>query len=198
MKKGILLRVFFVDFLQCHCFVNCLINIIVVLHSSPFEITSLKVGDPLAVDSGIVTMEQMALPHHAVLTTMKTAQFKVPFCFESRYGRRGVTGTVTVLSTDDPTVATGGAATFFCTSGMMHHDECFRAVVKRRGSEFYDASGYMINTVTPVVVREEYGPVYLLVLAQGGYGKDVAFTITTKLLHPNKTALNPDEKKDEL
>lgn len=148
-----------------------------------------KLGDPLTV-AKIEIMEQIAVPYHAVLSPMQTAQFKVPFCFEAGYRRRSVTGTVIVPS-DLPVNKgrTGGVATFFCTTGMMRHDECFRSLVKKRGNDFYDPSGAIINTVTPVIVKEEYGAVYLLVLAQGDYAKDVGFTITTKLRHPDKASL---------
>ena len=39
--------------------------------------------------------------------------------------------------------------------------------VTNRGATFYDPSGAKVNSVTPTVVKDEYGAVYLLVLAQG-------------------------------
>lgn len=41
------------------------------------------------------------------------------------------------------------------------------AKVTQRGGLFYDPSGAKVNAVTPTIPKAEYGPVHLLVLAQG-------------------------------
>ena len=39
--------------------------------------------------------------------------------------------------------------------------------MKRRGQQFYDASGAMIASVTTDIKKAEFGPVHVLVQAQG-------------------------------
>ena len=49
--------------------------------------------------------------------------------------------------------------------GMQTEGDQFQ--VTNRGTKFYDSSGAKVNAVIPTIPKAEYGPVYLLVLAQG-------------------------------
>lgn len=132
---------------------------------------------------GIETLEQVAIPLTAKLTSGDTGQYKIPFCFEDTYDQRSLTLTTLVPETVDE--LPGGVASFLCTDTMMNSGICYRAVVTNRGTKFYDSSGAKVNAVIPTIPKAEYGPVYLLVLAQGNYHDKVEFTITTKLRNPS-------------
>lgn len=140
----------------------------------------------------IETLEQVAVPYLSDLVTGQTGQYKIPYCFEGAAVYRKVTTTTLVPDSDD--AGAGGVASFFCTNAMMHNDECYRSVSKRKGSSFYDPSGAKINTVSPKVKLEEYGPVYILVLAQGDWQKEIKFTITAKLKNPGDPEIKGKEE----
>jgi len=132
---------------------------------------------------GITTLEQVAVPLTDKLTSGDTGQYKIPFCFEDTYDQR--TLTVTTLVPESVNEAPGGVASFLCTSAMLKNNICWRSSVTQRGVQFYDPSGAKVNAVTPTVPKAEYGPVHLLVLAQGNYHDKVEFTVTTKLRNPS-------------
>jgi len=135
----------------------------------------------------IITLDQVAVPLADKLTAGDSGQYKIPFCFEDTYDQRSLA--VTTLVPESINEAPGGVASFLCTSSMIKVDTCWRSVVTKRGGQFYDPSGAKVNAVTPTIPKAEYGPLYLLVLAQGNYHDKVDFTITTKLRSPPTDSL---------
>ncbi|KAL5271784.1 hypothetical protein ACHWQZ_G000097 [Mnemiopsis leidyi] len=136
---------------------------------------------------GIEVLEQIANPLTSKLVAEQTGQYLIPFCFEDQFDQR--TLTVSTMVPESLNKKPGGVASFFCTTPMMKNGICWRSTVTNRGATFYDPSGAKVNSVTPTVVKDEYGAVYLLVLAQGDYQETVEFTITTKLRNPPKDTL---------
>jgi len=141
----------------------------------------------LAKSRDIQTLEQISIPFVDALRSGDTGQYRVPICFEDTYDQRSLT--VTTLVSEAVNEAPGGVASFLCTSSMMRNKICWRSSATNRGIKFFDPSGGKQNTVTTTVPKEEYGSIYLLVLAQGNYRENVEFTITTKLRSPHKDTL---------
>ncbi|KAL5271786.1 hypothetical protein ACHWQZ_G000098 [Mnemiopsis leidyi] len=151
------------------------------LVSVPDAMEAAESEDSTCLDESVdvMTMEQYTHPLTDDLISEETGQYKIPLCFENSYHHR--TLTVTTWVPEAVNEAPGGTASFLCTSPMIKEGICWRSIPIQRGVDFFDPSGAKVNSITPTITRAEFGPIYLLVLAQGNWRDRVQFTITTKL-----------------
>ena len=130
-----------------------------------------------SVAGKIETLEQVAIPYNDRIETGDTRQYRIPYCFDEGFPVRSVTATALVRGA-------GGISTYLCTNTMLRNGECYRSVATETSLSHYDASGSKANTITVEVMRTDYGPINLLILAQGAWKQQVDYSLVTKLRTP--------------